>query len=240
MPSEQIPRVFLVFSVKNTKYHRFCAFQKDLHLFVHKMFAKTAKSVYDNGAMSFKTKIKKSRFVLSCIFLCGYALYTVYAVYYYRTIGNALSIVLLCLIAVALALSIFVTIVSYRINLMDKPRPALLRFVKMTKYAAQLTCSLVSLGFVLSAVQNFNPFSLIMAVISIPFLIWSIFVNVLAEYFERKFARGFGKKTYISDLPKDPDGIPVDLSRTIAQYDGIGKIKKMQKQAEKRNHRREN
>lgn len=204
------------------------------------MFAKTAKCVYDNGAMSFKTKIKKSRFVLSCIFLCGYALYTVYAVYYYRTIGNALSIVLLCLIAVALALSVFVTIVSYRINLMDKPRPALLRFVKMTKYAAQLTCSLVSLGFVLSAVQNFNPFSLIMAVISIPFLIWSIFVNVLAEYFERKFARGFGKKTYISETPKDPDGNPVDLSRTIAQYDGLEKIKKMQKQAEKRSHRREN
>ena len=190
--------------------------------------------------MSFRKKIKKSRFVLSCIFLCGYTLYTVYAVYYYLTIRNALSVVLLCLIAFALALSVFVTAVSYRINLMDKPRPALLRFVKMTKYAAQLACSLVSLGFVLSAVQNFNPFSLIMAVISIPFLLWSIFVNVVAEYFERKFARGFGKKTYVCEPPKDSDGNPVDLSRTIARFDGAEKLRKMQKQAEKREDRRQN
>ena len=204
------------------------------------MFAKSKIFLYDNGTMSFRKKIKKSRFVLSCIFLCGYALYTVYAVYYYLTIRNALSVVLLCLIAFALALSVFVTAVSYRINLMDKPRPALLRFVKMTKYAAQLACSLVSLGFVLSAVQNFNPFSLIMAVISIPFLLWNIFVNVVAEYFERKFARGFGKKTYVCEPPKDSDGNPVDLSRTIARFDGAEKLRKMQKQAEKREDRRQN
>ena len=73
--------------------------------------------------MSFRKKIKKSRFVLSCIFLCGYTLYTVYAVYYYLTIRNALSVVLLCLIAFALALSVFVTAVSYRINLMESPAP---------------------------------------------------------------------------------------------------------------------
>lgn len=115
---------------------------------------------------------------------------------------------------------------SYRINLMDKPRPALLRFVKMTKYAAQLTCSLVSLGFVLSAVQNFNPFSLIMAVISIPFLIWSIFVNVLAEYFERKFARGFGKKPISAISPKIPRETPSISAARSRSTTGSEKLKK--------------
>ncbi len=190
--------------------------------------------------MSFKRKIKKSRFVLSCIFLGGYALYTVYAVYYYRTFFNALGIVLLCLIAAALALSVLITFVSYRVNLMDKPRPALLRFVKMAKYAAQLVCSCVTLGLVLSAVQNFNPFSLVMAVISIPFLLWSIFVNILAEYFEKRFARGFGKKRYIPVLPEDDDGNPVDVTRIIAGVNAAETIRKQQAKAHRREQLRKN
>ena len=41
--------------------------------------------------MSLKEKIKRSRFVLSCIFFAGYAAYAVYAAYYYRTFRNALA-----------------------------------------------------------------------------------------------------------------------------------------------------
>ena len=64
------------------------------------------------------------------IFLTGYTAYTVYAVYYYRTFANALSIVLLVLIGIAFGLSAFITFTSYRINLKDRPRPLVLRFIK--------------------------------------------------------------------------------------------------------------
>ena len=106
--------------------------------------------------MGLKQKIKKSKFTLSFIGFAGYALYTAYAVYYYLSAGTALGIALLCLIAVAFSLSVALVFISYRVNLMDKPRPALLRFMKMAKYAVQLLCSLTSLGMILTAVQSFN------------------------------------------------------------------------------------
>ena len=188
--------------------------------------------------MSLKRKIKTSRFILTCIFFSGYAAYAVYAVYYYRAMQNFFSLLLLCLIAVVVAISIFIMFVSYRINLMDKPRPALLRFVKMTKYAAQLLRSLISIGLVLTAVQNLNVFSLIIAAMSIPFLLWNIFVNVVAEFFERKFAKWFGKKCYVPVSKTDSDGNPIDMTEVIAHVDGASRLKKQQERAQKRASRR--
>lgn len=170
--------------------------------------------------MSFKKKIKTSKFIFSLIFLIGYAAYSAYAVYYYLTYRSALGIVLLCLIGVALALSVFVTFLSYRINLKNAPRPKLHRFIKMAKYFVQLVCSVTALGMVLSAVQNTNAFSLVMACISIPFLLWSLCVNLLAEYFERKFAAGFGKRVFVRVPAKDEEGNELDLEKTIAAVDG--------------------
>ena len=54
--------------------------------------------------MSLRSTLNISRFVISCLFLTGYTAYTVYAVYYYRTFGNALSIVLLALIVASFVL----------------------------------------------------------------------------------------------------------------------------------------
>ena len=81
--------------------------------------------------MGIQGKIRKSRFILSCVFLTGYAAYTVYALYYYLRWKSALGIVLLCLIGTALLLSATVTFISYRINLKNAPRPKLHRFIKM-------------------------------------------------------------------------------------------------------------
>ena len=172
-------------------------------------------------------RVKISRFVLSCIFLLGYAAYTVYAVYYYtRYEDSKIGTILLCLIGAALALNIFITIVSYRINLMDKPRPKLHRFIKMAKYLAQLASTAISLSLVLSAVHDTNVFSLIMAAVSVPFLIWGFFVNVIVEYFDRKFIRGFGKKVYIPAKPLDDEGNEIDMTRAIAEIDGVSAAKK--------------
>ena len=176
--------------------------------------------------MSLMKRIKLSRFVLSCIFLTGYAAYTVYAVYYSRTFTNALSITLLVLIAVAFALSATITFLSYRINLKDAPRPKLHRFIKMAKYLAQLASTAISLSLVLSAVHDTNVFSLIMAAVSVPFLIWGFFVNVIVEYFDRKFIRGFGKKVYIPAKPLDDEGNEIDMTRAIAEIDGVSAAKK--------------
>lgn len=97
--------------------------------------------------MSLMKRIKLSRFVLSCIFLTGYAAYTVYAVYYYtRYEDSRIGTILLCLIGAALALSVVITIVSYRINMMDKPRPKLHRFIKMAKYTFQLIASAITIS----------------------------------------------------------------------------------------------
>ena len=140
--------------------------------------------------MSLKEKIKRSRFALSCIFFAGYAAYAVYAAYYYRTFRNALSIALLALIAATFALTATVTFVSYRINLKNKPRPRLHRFIKIAKYISQLLSSAVTIGLLVTAVRNTNAFSLVIAVITIPFLLIGLFVNVLAEYFERRYPNG--------------------------------------------------
>lgn len=176
--------------------------------------------------MGIQGKIRKSRFILSCVFLTGYAAYTVYALYYYLRWKSALGIVLLCLIGTALLLSATVTFISYRINLKNAPRPKLHRFIKMAKYLAQLASTAISLSLVLSAVHDTNVFSLIMACISFPFLIWGFFVNVIVEYFDRKFIRGFGKKVYIPAKPLDDEGNEIDMTRAIAEIDGVSAAKK--------------
>lgn len=194
-----------------------------------KTIAKSKISVYDRGIMGFRAKIKKSRFILSCVFLTGYTAYTVYAVYYYRTFGNALSIALLSLIVTSFVLSATITFLSYRINLKDAPRPKLHRFIKMAKYITQLASTAISLSLVISAVHDTNVFSLIMAAISIPFLLWGLFVNVIVEYFDRKFAKGFGKKVFIPSRPLDDEGNELDLTSAISKMDGTASIKKAKK-----------
>lgn len=180
--------------------------------------------------MSLAKRIKLSRFILSCIFLTGYSAYTVYAVYYYtRYEDSRIGTILLCLIGAALALSIFITIVSYRINLMDKARPKLHRFVKMTKYLFQLVASAITIFLVISTVQNTNVFSLIISSVSVPFLLWSFFVNVFAELLEHALG-GFGKKVYVPQPVKDEDGKEVDVRTVIANIDGTANtVKQMKK-----------
>lgn len=189
-----------------------------------KTFAKSEKCVYHSIAMSFMKRVKISRFVLSCIFLLGYAAYTVYAVYYYtRYEDSKIGTILLCLIGAALALNIFITIVSYRINLMDKPRPKLHRFVKMTKYTFQLVASAITVFLVISTVQNTNVFSLIMACVSIPFLIWSLFVNVFAELFDR-FTAKFGKRLFEPPPVVNDEGETTDARTVISNIDGVQNV----------------
>lgn len=170
--------------------------------------------------MSLMKRIKLSRFILSCIFLTGYSAYTVYAIYYYTHFEDSrIGTVLLCLIGAALALSVFITIVSYRINMMDKPRPKLHRFIKMAKYTFQLVASAITIFLVISTVQNTSVFSLIMSAISVPFLVWSLFVNVLAELFDYTF-RGFGKRVFEPQEVKNDEGETVDVRMLISNIDG--------------------
>lgn len=177
--------------------------------------------------MSLRSTLNISRFVISCLFLTGYTAYTVYAVYYYRTFGNALSIVLLALIVASFVLSALITFISYRINLKGAPRPTAHRFIKMAKYLLQLLCSGLSLSLVLSAVHNLNWFSLLVAAISIPFLLWGLFVNVLTEYIDHKFRIGLGKRYFVPTVPRDRHGNPVDLTEVIARVDGVKAAKEM-------------
>ena len=152
--------------------------------------------------MSFSSKLKKSRFILSCIFLTGYTAYTVYAIYYYRTFANTLSIILLTLIGVAFGLSAFITFTSYRINL--KP----------------------------------NLFSLIIAAISIPVLLWGLLVNVLAEFIDHIFAGGFGRRYFVPTLPRDANGNIIDLTEVIAKVDGAARQRKELERALRRSLRK--
>lgn len=176
--------------------------------------------------MDIKHKLKRSRFILSCIFFAGYAAYAIYAVFYYKTFRNALSIALLILVATTFTLSATITFLSYRINLKNAPRPKLHRFIKMAKYIAQLLSSAISIGLVLSAVYDTNAFSLAIAIITIPFLLWGLFVNVLAEFFEHKYANGFGRRVFIPTIPKDEEGNDVDLNDVIAKADGLNAFKR--------------
>lgn len=167
--------------------------------------------------MSLKRKIRLSKFLISLTFSVGYGLYFAYALYYYLTYRTGLGIALLCMIAVALALNITVTAVNYRVNMKGAKKPRVHRFIKMAKYSVQLLCSAFALALVLSAVYAANVFAVIMACISIPFLLFSLCVNILAEYFTRKFANGFGKRVYTPTEPKDEEGEPLDLDDAIAR-----------------------
>ena len=60
----------------------------------------------------------------------------------------------------------------------------------------------------------------------LPFLIWGFFVNVIVEYFDRKFIRGFGKKVYIPAKPLDDEGNEIDMTRAIAEINGVSAAKK--------------
>lgn len=167
--------------------------------------------------MSLKHKIRLSKFLISLAFSVGYAAYFAYALYFYLTFRTGLGIALLCLIAVALALSVVVTAVSYRVSLKGAKKPRVHRFIKMAKYSVQLLCSGFALALVFSAVYTANVISVVMACISIPFLIMSLCVNVLAEYLQRKFAGGYGRRVYVPAEPKDEEGAPLDLDGVIAR-----------------------
>ena len=175
--------------------------------------------------MSFSKRIKTSRFALSCIFLTGYTAYTAYALYYYLTYRSTLGIVILCLIGAALAMSAVITFTSYRINLKGAKRPALFRFLKMATYATQLLATAITIFLVLSTVRNTNVFSLIVSAISVPFLVWSLFVNIFVEFFERKVFPGGGKKVYEEQSARDEEGEPTDIRAVISNVDGTARLK---------------
>ena len=60
-------------------------------------------------SMSIKRKIKKSKFIIACTYLCFYAAYAAYAIFYYTSYKNLLGILLVTLISVALFLSAVTT-----------------------------------------------------------------------------------------------------------------------------------
>ena len=83
------------------------------------------------------------------------------------------------------------------------------------------------MSLVLSAVHNLSWFSLLVAAISIPFLLWGLFVNVLTEYIDHKFRIGLGKRYFVPTVPLDRHGNPVDLTEVIARVDGVKAAKEM-------------
>lgn len=169
--------------------------------------------VYYMLSMSLQRKIKKSKFAIACIYLCFYAAYAAYAIFYYTSYKNIIGILLVSLISVALFLSAVTTVLSYRVNLLNEKPSPFRHFLKIAKYTAQLIISLTTVVMVLSAVQNTNAFSLIMAIISIPTLILSILVNVLANLWERKTKNGFGKKNFIPQPLLDEEGNEIELAQ---------------------------
>ena len=159
-------------------------------------------------SMSIKRKIKKSKFIIACTYLCFYAAYAAYAIFYYTSYKNLLGILLVTLISFALFLSAVTTFLSYRVNLLNEKPSPFRHFLKIAKYTAQLITSVIT---ILSAVQNTNVFSLIMAIVSVPTLIFSILVNVLANLWERKCKYGFGKKHFSPQPLLDDEGNEINL-----------------------------
>ena len=156
--------------------------------------------------MSFKKKVKLSKFVFACVYLSFYAAYAAYAIFYYKRYQNVLGILLISLVSLVLFLSAVTTFLSYRVNLLNE-RPSPFRHVlKIVKYTAQLIASSVTIVMVLSAVQKPNTFSLVMAIVSVPALIVSILLNVIAKVWKRKKKNGFGKKNFIPQPLYDEEG----------------------------------
>lgn len=168
--------------------------------------------VYYMLSMSFKKRFKKSKFIIACIYLAFYSAYATYAIIYYTSHRNWIGILLMTLISIALALSAVTTFLSYRVNLLNEKPSPFRHFLKIAKYTAQLISSLITIFLVLSAVQNTNTFSLIMAIISIPTLVFSILVNVFANLWERKIKNGFGKKRFIPQPLLDDEGNELQLA----------------------------
>ena len=162
-------------------------------------------------SMSIKRKIKKSKFIIACTYLCFYAAYAAYAIFYYTSYKNLLGILLVTLISFALFLSAVTTFLSYRVNLLNEKPSPFRHFLKIAKYTAQLITSVITIVMVLSAVQDTNVFSLIMAIVSVPTLIFSILVNMLANLWERKCKYGFGKKHFIPQPLLDDEGNEINL-----------------------------
>ena len=89
---------------------------------------------------------------------------------------------------------------------------------------------LALVALVLSAVHEPSLFSLIIAAISIPFLLWGLLVNVLAEFIDHIFAKGFGRRVFIPSLPLMRDGTPVDITAAIRKVDGAARYRKWMEQ----------
>ena len=95
----------------------------------------------------------------------------------------------------------------------------------MAKYATQLLATAITIFLVLSTVRNTNVFSLIVSAISVPFLVWSLFVNIFVEFFERKVFPGVGKKVYEEQPARDEEGEPTDIRAVISNVDGTARLK---------------
>ena len=93
----------------------------------------------------------------------------------------------------------------------------------MAKYTFQLIASAITIFLVISTVQNTNVFSLIMACVSIPFLIWSLFVNVFAELFDR-FTAKFGKRHFEPRPVVNDEGETTDARTVISNIDGVQNV----------------
>ena len=155
--------------------------------------------------MNIKKQIKKSKFILACVYLFFYAVYTTYAAIYYARYKTTLGVLLIVCISTALLLTVFTTILSYRVNLLEEKPLSFQYLIKIAKYTAQLLASLTTVAMVFSAVQNTNAFSIIFAIASIPVLLFGILINVIANGIE-KLLKKFGKKHFIPQPLLDSEG----------------------------------
>ncbi len=175
------------------------------------LFAKKTFLLYSIWTMSFKRKIKKSKFTITCVYFALYALYAAYAIIYYARYKTALGVLLIISITATLIFTAATTFLSYRINLLDEKHSNLSYLIKIAKHTSQLLTSITTIAMVFSAVQNTNVFSLIFAIASIPTLTLGILINVIANRIEKKIKNGIGRVRFIPKPLLDDEGNEISL-----------------------------
>lgn len=166
--------------------------------------------------MKLKKAIRKTKFILDLIVLGAYALYTVYAVYYYLSYDLPLRIVQLVLVFSVLGFYALLAVISYRVNRREKPSPKSLRIIKICKYALQVLAAVTAIILFVAAAQSNSVFPWISAAISIPLELLAIFVNVIAERRARGLGIPFEKKVFVSPQNLDEDGEKISYDNVIA------------------------
>ena len=171
---------------------------------------------HERAPMKLKKAIRKTKFILDLIVLGAYALYTVYAVYYYLSYDLPLRIVQLVLVFSVLGFYALLAVISYRVNRREKPSPKSLRIIKICKYALQVLAAVTAVILFVAAAQSNSVFPWISAAISIPLELLAIFVNVIAERRARGLGIPFEKKVFVPPQNLDEDGEKISYDNVIA------------------------